>query len=380
MNIREKSTVRSLTIVGVWSSILILIPSCQSQTCRSLDNKIVYQYDPSHRIYSDAAVVLNVRNRNSDLAIFISISKETGGGRTTGILQSNDLGNHWIPFEKDDVPSPLALSGSPFVEAPSDPRTQYKYRESAGVFARSENGGKTWITPRNLIESLTPEEFARTSSGSPDYRTDFSFAAVYPSNPLALLVTLRLVPNGKSVGGDRLPRDLGLYRSQDGGEHWVRVTSSIQYGTSVGIDAANPSIMLGYGKANLVGVLKTADGGSTWSLAKQQKLMEDRPLLVAERNGSRVLGAPVGITVRQFAFDPASPKFAYIISTKGVYRSADSGDSWCLLDMGNDFLDSTYSLAFDPVDTSQIFVGTRFGVFYSRDRGDHFERIYRASR
>jgi len=240
----------------------------------------------------------------------------------------------------------------------------------------SSDAGRNWTVPGNTIGTLALDEFIRTSSGSSDYRIRFSIAAIHPSKPLTLFSTIRLDNKAKDRGDQLNSLDMGLYRSEDGAEHWTKVTDVVGYGTPLGIDPANSSIMFGYGKLGLIGVLKTTDAGGTWSLTKQQSLMEQRPLLAEERHGSSVLGVPVGIAVRQFAIDASSPETVYVVSTKGIYRSLDGGEKWCLLRTERDFIDSVYSLAFDPTDAQKIFVGTRFGVLYSEDRGEHFKRIY----
>lgn len=274
-----------------------------------------------------------------------------------------------------DQPTLLALGGNPFAEAPSDKRVQYRYVEKIGAYERSQDAGKTWVTPQNLIENLRPRQFAAKKKAPPDSRIAFALAAIHPSLPFVIFSTIRISTTSNGVDTPPSPVDLGLYRS-DGGEHWTKLTESVAFRSPIGIDPSNPAVMFGYGKLGLVGVLKTVDGGKVWALTKEQQLMEQRPSLKGEQHGSQILGFADGNLVYEFAIDPTDSNIVYVVSTKGIYRSVNGGDTWCLLNIGIDFIDSTYSLAFDPANSSVIIIGTRFGVLYSQNRGTDFTRIY----
>jgi photosystem II stability/assembly factor-like uncharacterized protein len=368
---------RSLALLCLFCGFVPSIAgTCFAQSCRPLEQQILYEYDPTHRAYPNSAVVLGLRNEGGGLSITISTTQQQNGRDQVRLLVSKDGGRHWLPFNQRNFATSLALAGNKLAAAPSDPRVQYKYIEKSGVYVRTSDAGATWTIPENRIGALSLDEFIRTSSGTSGYRVRFSIAAVHPSNSLTLFSTIRLDPKAKNRSDQLNSMYMGLYRSEDGAEHWTKVTDVVDYGTPLGIDPTKPSIIFGYGKVGLVGVLKTTDAGNTWVLTKQQRLIEQRPLLAREQHGSPVLGVPVGIAVHQFAVDPSNPRTAYIVSTKGIYRSLDGGEQWCLLTTQRDFIDSVYSLAFDPADTQRIFVGTRFGVLYSEDRGEHFKRVY----
>lgn len=347
--------------------------SVRAQGCRPLEKEIFYRYDPSHQAYPDAATVLNVQRRGASLAIVICVTARVGTQWQITILESKDQGRHWLRERMDDVPTPLALVGNAFAQAPSDNHVLYRYSEQKAMFTRSDDGGKTWVSPQNRIDGITPGEFAQKTSGVRGYRAEFALAAVSPLSPLTLFSTIRLLKTSNVAGQATLSTSLGLYRSDNGAGSWTKVTEAIEYESPIAIDPNNPSVMFGYGMSTFLGLLRTTDGGATWNLTKQQKLLEQRPLVV-----QKMLGVPSGLRPQQIVIDPKATNFVYLVSAKGLYRSDNGGDTWCLLDTGTDFLDSTYSLAFDPDDTSRIFVGTRFGVLYSADRGNGFRSIYPA--
>lgn len=345
-----------------------------AQKCRPLSDKIIYRYDPSHTYYPDSAVVLGVSRSGSDLSILISVSKKQNGHLRTVFLKSSDGGMRWSTVA--ETASPLALASMSPAQAPSNNQIRYKLMGQRDVYLRSQDAGRTWIRPKNYIEKSSTAIFAQGVTGSPNSQAAFSLAAINPKHPLELFTTIRIFP-GRSAANDPQPVDMGLYRSTDGAEHWNQVTDTIQYGTSLGVDSANPKIMYGHAKSGLV---KSTDGGAIWAPVGQQKELEALPEVKLENQPTSDGAAKpiILLQVRQIVIDPSSENTIYLITNKGIYRSNDGGQNWCLLDTGSDFIDSTYSMALDPAKTSSIFVGTRFGVLFSEDGGSHFRRIYPA--
>jgi len=92
----------------------------------------------------------------------------------------------------------------------------------------------------------------------------------------------------------------------------------------------------------------------------------------SSRNAVRL---PFGTGV-QLRRNPQQGSIVYMVSNKGVYRSTDGGDAWCLLKIGLDMIDSTHSLAFYPGNSSRLVVGTRFGVVLLEDKGSRCRKIY----
>ena len=80
-----------------------------------------------------------------------------------------------------------------------------------------------------------------------------------------------------------------------------------------------------------------------------------------------------GVQLRR---NPQQGSIVYRVSNRGVYRSTDGGDAWCLLKIGLDMIDSTRSLAFDPGDSSRLVLGTRFGVVLLEEKGSRCRKIY----
>src|SRR6266446_4734017 len=130
-------TVKTVLKCAACLGVLLASQMTRGQSCRPLEQKVFYQYDASHRIYPESAVVLETKHAPGGLSILISVARRIGGQWQQRILQSKDMGRHWVQVGAQDIPTPLALSGSNFAQAPSDPRVQYKYIERKKTYDRS---------------------------------------------------------------------------------------------------------------------------------------------------------------------------------------------------------------------------------------------------
>lgn len=110
----------------------------------------------------------------------------------------------------------------------------------------------------------------------------------------------------------------GLFRSEDGGRSWQKVTLSAQHAhldvMAVAPDPKDPLVI--YVATHEAGVLKSTDGGRTWG----------------ETNSG--LG---GLDVHGLAIDPSAPAklHAAVRETgEGIYRTTDGGAKWVRVDDG----------------------------------------------
>ena len=119
--------------------------------------------------------------------------------------------------------------------------------------------------------------------------------------------------------------DAGVWRTRDGGANWTPLTDN-QASPAIGavvLDPSAPDIVyagtgdpVGYGGA---GILKSTDGGNTWSLIAQPFATgygghRIASLAVSPSNGQIVLAA---------AYPPAAGN-----NKPGIYRSTDGGATW----------------------------------------------------
>lgn len=112
------------------------------------------------------------------------------------------------------------------------------------------------------------------------------------------------------------------------------------------------------------GILKSIDGGSTWT---------------ASSNG---LGDG---TVKVLAIDPLQPAILYATTYDGnwgdggIYKSVDSGENW--IGIMDGMTEGTYvnSLVIDPLTPSTVYIGTSKGLFKSTNGGDEWRMLNTSS-
>lgn len=195
-------------------------------------------------------------------------------------------------------------------------------------------GGGGWITGMHLHPSGSPV-FARSDVGSA-YRWDEttrSWTNVVTASSMPLedvhwsrhsgVLSVVSAPSDAEVV--YLAYQDGLYRSEDGGDHWARTNfpktkmspnddSSKLSGERLSVDPANPRVVF-FGSIN-DGLWRTRDGGESWSR------VNDVPQGTKDRG------------VRQVLFDETSvggeqtERVLAVVDGEGVFESRDAGESW----------------------------------------------------
>jgi len=239
-----------------------------------------------------------------------------------GIFKSADF-NNWYRVSnglQDDVRvTQVAVdpdqSLKVYVTAPSYPR-----------FYRSENGGQSWqaggdipLIPKILSPHPAIADRLFVGVGAWDVwggggwlcKSDdggLNWTVVITQQVLASsIATSALDPSLVYVGGN------GLYRSQDGGDSFTSLTSSLPFSQveAVTIHPTNPFTAYVSTEA---GIFKTNDGGDSWLWWSEQPPYRIQKLLVNHH----------------------SPEVQYIASRNcgGVYISTDEGRHWHPINTG----------------------------------------------
>lgn len=149
-----------------------------------------------------------------------------------------------------------------------------------------------------------------------------------------------------------------LFKSVDGGTSW----DTLLFGTTVrdiDIHPINPNILyatLGLNYLTKAGILKSIDGGETWTKA-------DSGIWITYEVGPSIL-----------IIDPANLEKLYAgtrgMSAGGFYISANSGKYWQRI--GIDSLNGVRSLAIDPVNTQNLYIGDSFfGCIFKSNNGGY---------
>jgi photosystem II stability/assembly factor-like uncharacterized protein len=152
-----------------------------------------------------------------------------------------------------------------------------------------------------------------------------------------------------------------IYRSEDGGTSWTRVTHLAHRDDlvidDILVDSRNPKrlIAAAYCKDKPDGGLFISeDGGNSWYEQAQMS----------------------GQSVRSLGRAPSDPNELIAGTLKGVYRSTDDAKHWELISpAGSTELHEVESVAIDPADSNVIYAGTWHLPWKTVDGGAHWVNI-----
>ena len=226
-----------------------------------------------------------------------------------GVWKSSNGGRDWDPVFDEQ---PTQSIGSLAV-APSDPNVIYVGSGEAnirgnvaigvGIF-KSTDAGKTWNKVWNT-------------------RGQIGTLLVHPTNPDIAYAAVLGSPFGPNA-------DRGVYRTSDGGRSWQRVLfKNVDTGASdIAMDPANPRILMaGMWQARRTpwgmtsggpgsGLFRSIDGGDHW-------------VHIADEDFPKDLVGKIGVA---FAPSDSARVYALIEAEKGgLYRSDDRGETWSLV-------------------------------------------------
>ena len=168
-----------------------------------------------------------------------------------GVFKSTDAGVTWKQLAGG---LPTTVSATDLVMDPTKPSTLYAaigdiFGNAANGIYRSTNGGTSWT---KLSRGLPTAGFGRVS---------LAIAASQPSRLVAIYVT-------QTSASARDRGTYGVYRSDDGGNNWVRLSRAGNFQASYGwylsvaqIDPKNPNAIVLGGFS----MRRSTDGGATFS-------------------------------------------------------------------------------------------------------------------
>ena len=210
-----------------------------------------------------------------------------------------------------------------------------------GVFVRSSDGGNSFDT---LDQGIVTPNVLHCIAVDPK-----TPATMYTAGGAALLKTTNGGLNWKELKSDpRMPAYLANVLAVD------PQTPSTIY---AGVDASP----IDYTEQELANVYKSTDSGATWKVTGLNQYRH--------------------MSVRALALDPNNPAIIYagarmdlgtgstLQKVAGVFKSTNGGATWNQMSNGLNNIDVN-ALAIDPKKTSTIYAGTALGLFKTADSGN----------
>lgn len=265
------------------------------------------------------------------------IYKSTDAGRTwqhIGLNDSRHIGNMWVDPHNPDIVIVAAL-GHTF--APNAER---------GIF-KTTDGGKTW---RKVL-------YKDDTTGA----IDVVFAADNTQIGFAALWGHYIKPGNARSMIDNIS-SAAIYKTTDGGDTWAQVTNSSlpsnrlgRIGLAVSPDAQRVFAIIAADRPNS-GLYRSDDSGASW-----QRITSD----------PRIQGS--GYFSRVF-LDPKNSDIVYVAQTS-LYRSEDGGKTFVAY-KGAPGGDDNHALWIDPTNSDRMIMASDQGATISMDGGKSWSSWY----
>ena len=335
----------------------------------------------------------NISGRMTDVAVADhgSARRLYSGSCAGGVWKSDDLGQTWqVVFDQAASTSIGALA-----VAPSNPDIVWIGTGESNILRSSYAGVGVYKSTDN---AKTWKHMGLTDTGT------IGRIVVHPTNPDIVYVA--------SAGHEWTENETrGVFKTTDGGKTWTKILSISQKTgvNDLAMDPSAPNTL--YAAAwerqrrhwsdprpepafNECGILKTTDGGKTWT-----RLTNGLPAAnVLGRIGIAVAKSKPNVvyafvdnydkdtTLRAGAVNPSGRGDSLGIKGNEVYRSDDKGATWRLVSGQDDAqraymrgMSNTYAWVFgnvsvDPTDENKLYV-LALGVSMSSDGGKTFGPI-----
>ena len=224
---------------------------------------------------------------------------------------------------------------------PGNPQYAYIFDRDAG-FQYSKDGGHTFTAVANLPASEWTDlsgtgELLATDTKNPstvylaaangvfkstDWGVDWTPQSSWPTAQPVMVVVDPTNSNKIFVGTGAIYQAGSLQFTTNGGKTWTTSTLGVPADCgspiSLAVDPANPSVVLvGMSEVNLeplCGVLRSTDGGNTFSLVTNGM----QPWVASTENGA----------IPSIRFDPSGSGIVAVAHQSGLYLSSDLGKNW----------------------------------------------------
>jgi photosystem II stability/assembly factor-like uncharacterized protein len=268
--------------------------------------------------------------RGLDMTKGVVYKTEDGGQNWRRIWFGDHLARYvWIHPTNHDL---LYVSTGIFDREAANSNSEANDPGGVGIL-RSKDGGQSW-------------EILGVNHGFDPMDLYIGSLYMHPENPEILLA---------AAGNDAYGPAGGVYRTEDGGDHWTEVLDAPNLGV-VEFCESDPSIAYAGGYVNFY---RSTDGGLTWG--------EPGTVQGAWGPGDVAAGPPIDAQC-----DPRDTQRVFVNNyVGGAFLTEDGGETWINSSDGYTGAMITH-IAIVPEDPAMLFVSARSGVFFTQDGGNHW--------
>lgn len=155
---------------------------------------------------------------------------------------------------------------------------------------------------------------------------------------------------GNSAGTLYVLTSYGLYATTDAGSSWSALLSAVETET-LALDPGQGALLVG---TNGLGILRSLDGGSTWSV-----ISTGIPSVAVQ-----------SLYISSVVPADGSPRLLLAGTADGIYRSLDGGEAWSNTGDGLPAATSVKAIAASSEDVRVLYAASNKGIFKSSDSGE----------
>tara|TARA_B100000315_G_C14590873_1_gene595683 strand:+ start:4312 stop:5364 length:1053 start_codon:yes stop_codon:yes gene_type:complete len=252
------------------------------------------------------------------------------------------------------------------------------YVASNNTLYKTRDGGDTWektsqsftsdrVTALAVDPLMTSAVYAGTN-GDGVYKSGDAGRTWHPFNSglrahVMIVGQFAFDPRDQEIA--YLASTVGVYRSENRGRdwnEWMEGMKEVHFVVSIVAHPTNRNILYA---GTSGGVYRTTTAGKPWKRAIAGMLPENDPAT------SMALGVNV------LAIDPTTPEIVYAGTTKGLFKTTDSAESWVRIGEGKLSDDLIMGINIDPTSPNIIYVGHRAGIDKSIDHGKTWSEMNR---
>jgi len=276
------------------------------------------------------------------------------------------------PVSKEDITESKdkdALNAGPAEENEEDGNymlfRRWEWIEAARTYPSGNRPNKEALASeyQNFLAARQSERANNVGRIQSSARWSYAGISARPTGGgVGRLSHIRINPSNSSILYACTPSG-GLWVSSNGGTTWTTKTDQLtDLATSdIAVDPTNTNVMYlgtgdgdgisgGFTTPSTIGVLKSTNGGTTWSPTSLYY--------------SYQVSGPAQMTVNEILISPANHNYIFAATSSGLYYSPNAGLTWNIV-VNGDFKD----MAFEPSHPSIMYATTSAAQFYRSTNG-----------